>query len=180
MVRRLKPSFPDLGDLPAVTEGVTDLLLGDPPRSLTGRFLIAEAEDVDRTSGTDNRRQPRDVQRSLLVGEGVKQPAVDHRIEGATQLIKLQGVTDLKIDAQPPLLRLRSLDGDGDEVETPDLMPTGCQVEGVLSGAAPGVEDRALGLSPPPPVQRRQAAGRGCPTVPSPDMPTRNAHCSSL
>src|SRR5208337_163934 len=85
---------------------------------------------------------PRDVQRSLLVGEGVKQPAVDHRIEGATQLIELQGIADLKMDAQPPLLRLRSLDGDGDEVETPDLMPTGCQVEGVLSGAAPGVEHR--------------------------------------
>jgi hypothetical protein len=75
----------------------------------------------------------------------VKQPAVDHRIEGATQLIKLQGVTDLKIDAQPPLLRLRLRfpDGDGDEVETPDLMPTGCQLEGVLSGAAPGVEHRS-------------------------------------
>ena len=106
MVRHLKTSFPDLDDLPAVTEGVTDLLLGDPPRSLTGRFLIAEAEEVDRTSGPDNRRQPRDVQRSLLVGQGVKQPAVDHRIEGATQLIELQGIADLKMDAQPPLLRL--------------------------------------------------------------------------
>src|SRR5208337_1957104 len=122
----------DLGDPPAVTEGVTDLPLGDPPRSLTGRFLIAEAEDVDRTSGTDNRRQP----------------AVDHRVEGATQLIELQGIADLKMDAQPPLLRLdiRSLDGDGDEVETPDLMPAGCQVEGVLSGAAPGVERRSPDL----------------------------------
>jgi hypothetical protein len=51
VVRRLKPGFLDLGNLPAVTEGVTDLLLGDPPRSLTGRFLIAEAKDVDEPPG---------------------------------------------------------------------------------------------------------------------------------
>ena len=84
MVRRVNPNFPDLGYLPAVTECVTDLLLADPPRTGPGRFVIAKAEDVDRTSGTDNRRQPRDIEWSFLVGEGVEQPAVDYRVERAT------------------------------------------------------------------------------------------------
>ena len=89
VIGSLEPCFPDLDDFPAITEGVADLLLGDPPWSLSGRLLVAEAEDVDTASGTDDLRETRLVDRSLFVGKCVEQPAVDHRVECATQLIEL-------------------------------------------------------------------------------------------
>ncbi len=64
MVLCLKTSLVDLGHLPAVGEGIANFLLGDTPRSLARRFLIAEAKDVDCTAGTDHLRQTRNVERA--------------------------------------------------------------------------------------------------------------------
>src|SRR6266545_1112918 len=132
-------------DGPALGEGVVQFFLRHPPWPLRARLLVAEAEQEQPTARLQDTRQALDVPPAVVVVEDVEQAAVDHAVEHFGEVFEGQGVHHEEGGRQPPLGRLAPGPGDRlfEEVDARDLVaPTG-EEEGVVAGAAPGVEDGA-------------------------------------
>ena len=108
-------------------------------------LLVAEAEQEQPTARLQDRRQPFDVAPPVLVAEDVEQAAVDHVVEPLGPVLQRQGVHDQKRGRHAPLgcLPLRPLDRLVEEVDARDLAASAGEEEGVVAGAATGVEDGA-------------------------------------
>src|SRR5262245_9328177 len=63
---RLETRRADRLDLPAVAEGVANLLLAHAPGALAGRLAVAEAEQVEASPGPDDVRKLAHVDRPFL------------------------------------------------------------------------------------------------------------------
>ena len=148
-LHRLKLGCLDVPDLPSTLEGVSDFLLGNPPRPLVSRLFVREAEEVQQSTMPMDFSQPADEHRTFFVGKGVEQPTVDHGVELPSQLVQLECVGNEKMSGTPSLsgFGLGSLDGNGHEVEPPRYVAPGCQIEKVLTGAAAHVENTAANLA---------------------------------
>ena len=111
---RLEPGWLDLLDFPSIVERIPDLLLSNSPRPVGSRLLVRKAEDVQQSAWPKNFGKPLDEDWAILVGKGVEQAAVDHRVELPAKLVQLQGIPNEKMGCRflaerlwPSLVRWR-------------------------------------------------------------------------
>ncbi len=132
----------DFEDAEPGSEGVADLVLVDAPRAGAGLVLV-EAEDVVDAAGAEDGRDARREAGPVVVGEDVEAATVDDGVEEAAQPGEIQGVGLDEAGAEGAGFGFCAGGDDGveHEVDAPDFVAAGGEVEGVLAGAASDVED---------------------------------------
>src|SRR5271157_4302824 len=138
----LEPCFLDRLHLPSGSEGIPDLLLGNPPRPAPVRLFVAEGEHEVPPSLLHDRAQVPLEDQPAFIGQSVKEAAVDGRVEPPPQFAEPERVPELEICAYPPrlCLLLRLLYRQLGRVDPQDPVALCCHEQNVLSCPAPDVQ----------------------------------------
>jgi hypothetical protein len=104
---------------------------------------VAEAEHVGVPADARDGRETRCVAPPLVAVEGVEQPAVEGGLERLVKAVEAKGVSDheVRFDATSRGLFSRDRHGGLRYVDSDDVDTEGSDVQSVLPGPAPRVED---------------------------------------
>src|SRR5262245_39469302 len=87
-------AWPDGFDLPAIGEGVVQLLPRYPPWPLRPRLRVAEAQQEQPAARLEHLRQSPDVAPPVVIREDVEEAAVDHAGEALAPAAERRRVLD--------------------------------------------------------------------------------------
>jgi hypothetical protein len=132
-------------DLPTGAKGSTQLTLGDSARTPIARLAVAEAHQMKVALLPQDSADAIDVPGTSIVVEDVKEPAIDHGVEGLAKCSEVERVRDSEtcIDAALCGLAARHFDGTSGDVNTESTCAVTRREDGVLTGPASSVEEFA-------------------------------------
>ncbi len=145
MKPRLNSLLFDRDNCPSIVrgEGRSQILLTNGVRALIGT-LVTKAQYVKSPFVLGHRRETRRILRSLLCVKGVKQPAVEYRLERLPQTLQVKRVGQSELNLDTASFSLLSSDRErrlGD-IDTPNCKSHRGYVNGVLAGSTAHVEYR--------------------------------------
>jgi hypothetical protein len=112
-----------------------NLPLRDTAGALRARLFVAETQEQQPSAWLGDMGKPDDVPDAVLVGENVKQTAVNYGGESLIPILKRHRVFHLEFHGQATLGGFAASHADGfiDEIDAGDLVSAGRQEERVLA-----------------------------------------------